>query len=104
MIHFNTVFFYFLVNGALKLLSCIWNKTKAILFNDIDEGFKDEYDNCWRFQARHDGRLSSMAEFVECMHIVIGLASALLFIYYCGDAGELYKDIYTWIDFSALSP
>ena len=104
IIHFNTVFFYFLVNGALKMLSCSWKKTKATIFNDNDEGCKDEYDNCWRFQARHDGRLSSMAEFVECMHIVVGLASALLFIYYCGDAGKLYKDIYTWIDFSTYYP
>ena len=93
LIHFNTVFFYFLANGAFKLLTCTWKKTKATLFHDIDEGCKDEYDNCWRFQARHDGRLSSMAEIVECMHIVIGLASALLFIYYCGDAAKLYKDI-----------
>ena len=96
LIHFNTVFFYFLANGAFKLLTCTWKKTKATLFHDIDEGCKDEYDNCWRFQARHDGKLSSMAEIVECMHIVIGLASALLFIY-CGGAGKLYKDIYTRI-------
>ena len=100
-IHFNTVFFYFLVTAALKWLTWTWNKIKANVFSSINKDCKDEFDNCWRLQTKND---FSVAELLEFLHILVGLASALLFIYYCGDASRLYMDIYKWIDFSTYYP
>ena len=97
LIHLNSLLFYFLVHSTLKTISWIWN----FVTRKFAKKYNDEYDNCWSFQAQSD---FSIAEFFEFLHILVGLTTILLFIYYCGNASNLYTDIYKWIDFLTYHP
>ena len=98
LIFLNTHLFYFLMFIVIEIISWVWKNARIKLLNDNEEGYRNEFDNCWRL---HSKDVFTVAEFIESMHSLLGFLTAFLFIYYCGDTSSLFKDIYKWVNVSS---